>query len=61
MSPEAVDLQDRQPSVELAGHLAKARRSSEAAKEADLDDLDFITRARGTISKAIFGSPELRV
>ena len=61
MSPEAVELQDSQPSEELAGHLAKARRSSESAKDADLDDLDFISRSTAFISKSIFGSPELRV
>ena len=62
MSPEAVELQDSQPSEELAGHLAKARRSSqEKLKDADLDDLDFISRSTAFISKSIFGSPELRV
>ena len=61
ISPEAVELQDSQPSEELAGHLAKARRSSESAKDADLDDLDFVSRSTAFISKSIFGSPELRV
>jgi hypothetical protein len=38
MSPEAAELQESQPDDELAGHLVKARRKSEVADEADLDE-----------------------
>ena len=64
MSPEAAELQESQPDDELAGHLVKARRKSEVADEADLDELDFISRSTAFISKSIFGSAptaELRV
>ena len=61
---QAAELQESQPDDELAGHLVKARRKSEVADEADLDELDFISRSTAFISKSIFGSAptaELRV
>ena len=57
MSAEAVELQPRQPSEELAGHLAKARRKSgeNEVVEDNVDD-SIIGRSR-RISKTIFGLP----
>ena len=57
MSAEAVELQPRQPSEELAGHLAKARRKS-GENEVVEDNVDDSIMGRGRrISKTIFGLP----
>ena len=63
MSPEAVDLQNRQPGYELAGALAKAKARADSNLD-DLDNLSPIARVRRRIRKSLFGErtePDLRV
>ena len=57
MSAEAVELQPRQPSEELAGHLANARRKSGEYEEVEDDVDDSIMGRSRRISKSIFGLP----